>query len=325
MTHFRSSRLISFFTAAAVFAGPVLAAPAQDSLPPPPAAKPGECYGRVFQPATYGTETRKVLVRPASTETRQAAATTQKIKKRVLVTPARTERIRTAAVYKDVVRVVYPPAKTRLIRQSARYDIVQEKVLLEPGRAVWQRVDAPLASGGSRYGGQTMVQPTGEVLCRVWIPARYGYVDRKVLVEPARTIEVREPVRPHKVVERKLVRAEGWTTRKVAAAYRTEWTTVSKPARSVVVKTGAVYRTEKVKTVARQGGLGWERVFCGGQLDAGFVAKVQSALAAQGYDAGPADGVARPQMYAALRKFQAAKGLSQGQLTIASARALGVW
>jgi hypothetical protein len=325
MTQFRSSRLLSLFTAVAVAAGPAMAAPAPSNLPPPPAAKPGECYGRVLQPATYGTETRKVLVRPASTETRAAAATTQKVKKRVLVTPARTERVKVAPVYKDVVRVVYTPGKTKLVRQHARYEIVQEKVLIEPAHAEWQRVDAPLAAGGSRYPGQTMVEPTGEVLCRVWVPARYGYVDRKVLVEPSRLVEVRGPDRKQKIVVRKLVRAGGLKTRKIPAVYRTEWTTVSKPARNVVVKTPAVYRTEKVNKVVRQGGLGWERVFCGGQLDAGFMAKVQAALASRGYDAGPADGQARPETYAALRRFQAANGLSQGQLTIESARALGVW
>ena len=324
MTQFRSSRLLSLFVAVAV-AAPALAAPAGNDLPPPPAAKPGECYGRVFQPEVRGTQTRKVLVRPATTETRAAAASTYKVKKRVLVAPARTERTKVAPVYKDVVRVVYTEGRTRLVRQAARYDVVREKVLIEPGHSEWQRVDAPLAAGGGGYRGQTMVEPTGEVLCRVWIPARYGYVDRKVMVEPARTFEVRGPARPHRIVERKLVRAGGWTTRKIAAVYRTEWTTVSRPARNVVVKTPAVYRTEKVGSVVRQGGLAWERVFCGGQLDAGFVAKVQAALAAKGFDPGPADGQARPETYAALRRFQAANGLSQGQLTIASARALGVW
>jgi len=324
MTHVRSSRFISLATAVAVITGPVLASAAPNDLPPPPAAKPGECYGRVLAPPVYGTETRKVQVRPASTETRSLPAQTHKVKKRVLVAAARTERVRVEPVYKDVVRVVYTPGETRMVRQPARYEIVQKKVLLEPERLVWQRVDARLAASGG-YRGETMVEPTGEVLCRVLIPARYGYVEKKVLVEPSRLVEVREPSRPHKVVERKLVRAGGWTTRKVDAVYRTEWTTVTRSARTEVVKTPAVYRTEQVRTVVKQGGLAWERVFCGGQLDPDFIAKVQAALASRGYDAGPADGVARPATYAALRRFQAANNLGQGQLTIASAKALGVW
>lgn len=329
MTQFRTSRLLSLVTVAAIaaptFAGPTFAAP-QGELPPPPAAKPGECYGRVLAPAVYGTESRKVLVKPGSVETRNVAGGVRKVKKKVLVRAARTEKVRTAAVYKDVTRVVYTQGPTQKVRQPAVYDYVDEKVLLEPAHAEWRRVDARLAaSQGGGYRGQTMVEPTGEVLCRVWVPARYGYVKTKILVSPARVDHVQGPARPRKVVERKLVRAGGWSVKKIPAVYRTEWTTVATPARTVQVKTKAVYRTETATTLVKAGGLAWERVFCGGQLDPDFMAKVQRALAARGFDPGPADGQPRPETYAALRKFQAANNLGQGQLTIASARALGVW
>ena len=71
--------------------------------------------------------------------------------------------------------------------------------------------------------------------------------------------------------------------------------------------------------------LAWERFFCGGKLEPDFIRKVQAALAQRGYDPGPVDGEARPEFYAALRKFQMAAGLGQGQLTISTAKALGVW
>ena len=52
--------------------------------------------------------------------------------------------------------------------------------------------------------------------------------------------------------------------------------------------------------------------------------RLQSGLAAKGYDAGPSDGQARPQTYEALRRFQNDHGLAEGQVTVESARALGV-
>jgi hypothetical protein len=323
MTQFRTSRLLSLVTVAAV-AAPAFAAP-QGDLPPPPAAKPGECFGRVLAPPVYGTENRKVLVKPGGVETRTVAGATRKVKKKILVKAARTEKVKVAPVYKDVVKVVYTQGPTRTVRHPAVYDYVEEKVLLEAAHAEWQRVDARLATSQGGYRGQTMVEPTGEVLCRVWVPARYGYVKKKILISPARVDHVQGVARPHKVLERKLVRAGGWRVKTIPAVYRTEWTTVSTPARTVQVKTKAVYRTETATKVVKAGGLAWERVFCGGQLDPDFMAKVQRALAARGFDPGPADGQPRPETYAALRKFQAANNLGQGQLTIATARALGVW
>ena len=301
MTKFRPSRLIGLFAAVAAIGAPTGGAFAGAS-DLPPAAKPGECYGRVNAPPVYGKEGHKVLVRPASTETRAVPGRTEKVRKRVLVQAARTEKVRVEPLYRDVVRVLTTPGARHWVREPARYEIVRERVLLEPAHAVWKRVDAPLAAGGG-YPGQTRIEPTGDVFCRVLIPARYGYANRRVKVASSRMIQV--VGRPHteRVVVHEMVRKGGWK----------------------VLRTPAVYRSESSRTVVRQGGLAWERVFCGGQLAPDFIRKVQAALADRGFDPGPVDGEARPEMYAALRKFQAANGLGQGQLTIATAKALGVW
>ncbi|MEO6339571.1 MAG: peptidoglycan-binding domain-containing protein [Caulobacteraceae bacterium] len=323
MTKFRSSRLLGLFAAVAAIGAPTGGAFAGAS-DLPPAAKPGECYGRVYAPPVYGKEGHKVLVRPASTETRLVPGRTEKVRKRVLVQAAHTERVRVEPVYRDVVRVLTTPGARHWVREPARYEIVQERVLLEPAHAVWKRVNAPLAAGGG-YPGQTRIEPTGDVFCRVLIPARYGYANRRVKVASSRMIEV--VGRPHKerVVVRQMVRKGGWKVLRTPAVYRTEWTTMNRASRKVVVKTHAVYRNEGARTMVRAGGLAWERVFCGGQLAPDFIRKVQAALANRGYDPGPIDGEARPETYAALRKFQTASGLAQGQLTIATAKALGVW
>jgi peptidoglycan hydrolase-like protein with peptidoglycan-binding domain len=52
--------------------------------------------------------------------------------------------------------------------------------------------------------------------------------------------------------------------------------------------------------------------------------RVQAALAQRGYAPGPADGQARPQTHDALRRFQMDNHMAAGQITVESARALGV-
>ena len=247
MTQFRPSRLFGLFAAVAAIGAPSGGAFAGAS-DLPPAAKPGECYGRVYAPPVYGKEGHKVLVRPASTETRVLAGRTEKVKKRVLVQAAHTEKVRVEPVYRDVARVLITPGARHWVREPARYEIVQERVLLEPAHAVWKRMYSPLVGDGG-YPGQTRVEPTGDVFCRVLIPARYGYAHRKVKVASSRMIEV--VGRPHKerVVEHQMVRKGGWKVLRTPAVYRTEWTTVTRPGRKVVVKTPAVYGRESSRTV----------------------------------------------------------------------------
>ena len=47
-------------------------------------------------------------------------------------------------------------------------------------------------------------------MCRVWVPARYAYQSRKVLVERGRTYKVAGPARREKVVRRVKVAEGGW-------------------------------------------------------------------------------------------------------------------
>src|SRR4051794_38868176 len=108
MTKFQPSRLIGLFAAVAAIGAPSGGAFAGAS-DLPPAAKPGECFGRVYAPPVYGKEGHKVLVRPASTETRVLPGRTEKVRKRVLVQAARTEKVRIEPAYRDVVRVLTTP------------------------------------------------------------------------------------------------------------------------------------------------------------------------------------------------------------------------
>lgn len=292
----------------------------------PPQARPGECYGRVVTAPVYGKVSKEIVEREAWTETVQGPPTTQKITRRVLVRPARVERVQTAPTYKTVVSWTTKPGPRRTVTEPARYRTVTEKVLVEEARTEWRLTSAPLAYGETRIGvTQTMLQATGEVYCRVLIPARYEHVERRVKIAAARTYTVEgKPVRI-KHVERVKVSEGGWAEKTIPAVYRTEVVrTVQRPGKVRVVTHPAVVRTVEKPALIRPAGEGWALVVCGGLIHPAFMARVQEALIASGYDAGVPNGAGDGRTYAALRQYQRDRGLAQGQLTVESARSLGV-
>lgn len=297
---------------------------AQANGGPPAGARPGECFGQVILPAVYGQASQQVLEREAWSETVRGEAVSHQVVKKVLVRPERVERVRTAARYRTEVSWIVKPGALRTVREPARYDIVREKVLIEEGHAEWRPASSPIAYGESR-GQTTVLQATGEVMCRVWVPARYAYQSRKVLVERGRTYTVRGPARKRKIVRKVLVSEGGWTERRRPAVYRNQVVkTVVREGAARVITHPAVYSSVSKQTLIRAEGPGWAKVVCGGQLNPAWVVMLQQRLIAQGFDAGPPNGYLTPQTLAALKLYQRSHNLAQGQVTVESARALGL-
>jgi hypothetical protein len=300
-----------------------LAARAGD-LPPPQNAHPGECYGKVILPAAYSTARRQELVRQAWTETQRSVAVVEKVAKRVLVRPEVIERTRTAPVYRTEVTWEQGPDEVSRINEPARYETVREKVLVSAGHAEWRRTDAPLAYGETSS-GQTVLQATGEVVCRVWVPARYETVERRVKVSGGRSYEVVTPGARRRVVRQVLESAGGWTERRIAAVYRISYVERTvRSGRTRSIQHPAAYRTVETRTLVRPQREGWSRIVCGDVRSQSYVLKMQQALIAQGFDPGPADGAGRPMTYSALRSFQSKHNLPEGQITAETAQALGL-
>ena len=324
------SRHVSFRALAAlVSVGASLAAPiaSQAGGPDLPAyAKPGQCYGRVTTPALYSTTSVQELVRQGGRTTRVLhPAVVQKSKTLVLVRPARTVNVRGPGVYRTVTTVRWAQGRRYWKVEPAVYSSVDEKVLVEAAHAEWRPSTQPLAYGETRP-GQTLLHATGEVYCRVLVPARYEHRSHQVEVRPESRTEIVEPSRKVVVRTRVLVHPGAVVQRTLPAVYREVWSRkVIRPAVTEVVGGQAVYRSVEKKVVTREEGQGWAQVFCGGALSNEFLAKVQTALVARGYDPGPVDGIDRPQLYAAIGKFQRDHNLSRGQLTIETGRALGVY
>lgn len=300
----------------------VMAVQAQGA--PPSDARPGECFGQVILPAVYGQSSEKVLERQGWSETVRGKAVTQKLVRKVLVSPERTERVRVAPVYRNKVSWVQTPGRLRTVREPDRYEVVHEKVLIEAGHAEWRPANAPIAYGESR-GQTTTLQATGEVMCRVWVPARYAHKSREVLVERGRTYTVRGPAVRRKVVTRVMVSQGGWVERRRPAVYRNVVTkTVVREGASRIVTHPATYSTVHKRVLVRTEGPGWARVVCGGQLNPAWVALLQQRLVAQGFDAGPPTGQMGPQTMSALKAYQRTHNQAQGQVTVETARSLGL-
>jgi hypothetical protein len=280
------------------------------------------CYGRVLLPGHDEIVSQTVLQSPAREERRVIPAVVEQSVRHILVHPARTERKVVPAQYRTEVHTYQIPGARRWVQTPAQYTTVTERVLVSPGRWVWERHYGPMSSAPSEP-GQTMVEPTGEIMCKVWCPARYEDVQRQVLVTPGRRYAEQTSV-TRQSVHRVLVHAAEVLERTVPAVYRDE--TVSRVVRRErveVIHIAPVYGSAQSHRIVG-GGEGWSPVVCGGPLSGPAMQRMQAALAQRGYNPGPADGQGRPETYEALRRFQMDNHMAAGQITVESARALGV-
>jgi hypothetical protein len=312
MGHAEMKPLLSALTLAAVSAAPVAPAFAQ-----------GGCVGKVLLPPVESRHAERVLEAPGRVQRWFRPARVERVAHRVLVSPGRETRVRLPALYRTWHGYERAPGPVRWERTAPRYDTISERVLVQPGHYVWERRSGALVPGGPPQPGQTVVTPTGEIMCKVWCPARYGVVERRVQVERGRLTPIHTTVE-REVTRTVMVRPAAVQVRRTPAIYRTVYSTrVLSPGRWVVSRTAARYGWREVGRT-RDGGSGWAPVVCGGPLSRPAMARMQSSLNAQGYDAGPPDGLGRPQTYSALRHFQVDHRMAAGQVTVESARALGV-
>lgn len=290
--------------------------PADDGLLPPN-AQPGECYARVMTPATYRTVTEQVLVQDASEEIEVIPAAYEWVEEEVVVKEA-SERIEVIpAEYQKVEeQVIVTPASTRVEEVPAVYEWVEEQVLIQPAHTVWQKGTGPI---------QRVDNATGEIMCLVEVPARYETVRKRKLVQPATSRSVEVPAE-YRTIER-MVMVQPATTRTVTLPAETTTVRVQRMVQPEERRTKAVppeFRTVTKEVIVFEGGIGWERVLCETNLSQDIIRAMQEALAAQGIDPGPVDGVLGPRTHAALQKYQTANNLAVGGLTYETLQALGI-
>ena len=127
-----------------------------------PAAVPvGACVHEWHEPVARRTSDRRVLVREAS--------------ERLEVEPAAFERVR--------VPVETRPAHARLVEIPAARRGAEREVLVEPASTAWVPGEGPI---------ERIDAATGQLMCRVDVPARFASVDVETVETPAMVTAVEE-------------------------------------------------------------------------------------------------------------------------------------
>ena len=73
-----------------------------------------------------------------------------------------------------------------------------------------------------------------------------------------------------------------------------------------------------------EGQMAWREILCETNTTPGLVRKLQQALANEGLNPGPIDGVVGGATLNAVRAYQTKKGLPTGGVTMATLKSLGV-
>ncbi|MDH3624813.1 MAG: peptidoglycan-binding protein [Myxococcales bacterium] len=327
-----------------------------------PPAKPGECYARLWVPASYEDQSESVQVReaserietiPARYEWRTEKIVIQEEGEKLIPVPAKYKKVAEKVLIKEAsetIKVI--PAKyemrtekvaikeggEKLISIPAKYDMVEEKVLVKAGYTTWKK-------GKGAY--QRVDNATGEIMCLVEVPPVYKTMRKRVLVSPAttktvaikptyKTVRKRVLVEPARVVRKeipaeyrtisKIVLSEPATTKSVAmpAKYQTirKYVMVEPPS-SRTIEIPAENRDITRKVKIADGSMQWKAILCETNANRSTIASIQQALRKNDFKVART-GRLDARTMAALEEFQRKEGLTAGQLTMETLDALGV-
>jgi len=319
------SKFMFSSAAAAAFAGAAFG----QSADMPPSADPGECFARVLIPETTEIVTEQVIDRPESTEISVIPATFETVTEQVLVKEETVEYRTIPATYETITeQVLIEPEKTETIVVPAQFETYTEQVLVRPAYTTWKPGAGLFGRGAAGTGtqpgsGDTQVA-TGELLCRVEVPAVYDTVTRTRLVEPERT-ETRVIPARYETVSKQVVSQPPQVVEEVIPAVfdTVEVRRMVTPPSEDVITIPATYKTLEKRVVTGGGGLEWREVLCDTNASPAKIREVQTALTAAGYET-PTDGAFGPATLRSMEAFQRANGLPIGYLTVSTVAALGV-
>ena len=239
-------------------------ATAATAQPLPSGAHPGECYQQTPAPPAYRTVSETVAGPPVVTY-RHIPAVLEQVTKTVLASPARIDWETRPAVYKTEPRFSAIPGPTRLVRTPPIYRTVTEQTLIAPAHLEWREssTNISFAGAGGGDGYAQPVRPTGEVMCRVLVPARYALARLRVMVSPGGFRKVSGPPRRVVCYVKVLVQPAQRIPHPVAAAYRTVTVNVVKtPAATQRVVTPGAPRVISRRVRVGSGDKVWSRIGC---------------------------------------------------------------
>ncbi|WP_018997952.1 peptidoglycan-binding domain-containing protein [Hirschia maritima] len=292
----------------------------------PPEAQPGECFARVLIPETTEIVTEQVVDQPERSEIKVIQAQYETVTETVVVKEATTQFNVVPATYETVTeQVIVEPEKTETIVIPAQIETYTEQVLVRPAYTTWKPGAGLFGRGNAGFGpGAVTTASTGELLCKVEVPAEYTTVTRTRVASPE-TTDVRVIPARYETVTKQVVAQPAQVVEQVIPAV-TETVQVRKmvsPAREEVIAIPATYKTIEKRQVTGGGGIEWREVLCDTNTSATEIAAVQRALTAAGYSV-PADGEFGPATLNAMESYQRSNGLPVGYLTMSTVESLGL-
>ena len=317
-------RLIATLIAALVFG---FIASAQSS-PYPPTSDVGQCFTRVLGAPVTETVVEDVLVQPESYRIEVSPAVYETRTERVLIREAETRHHIVPAVFETVTeQVLVSPERVEKTVLPAEFETYTETVIVEPERVVWK-------PGTGLYGRSSVAdaadpdgpvsETTGEVLCRVTIPAKTETLTRVRMIAPPRVEDVLIPAQYETIERTVLVTPARVEEEIIPAVYEErEVTMLVQAAEERRIAVPAVYETVEREVVTSMAQFEWAEVLCDTNADRYKVAEIQGALTDAGYPT-RIDGIFGPLTSRAMVAFQKANGLASGYMTVDTARALDI-
>lgn len=305
----------------------------------PPNAEAGQCFSRVLIPEITQTTTEEVIDQPGGSEIRVIQATYDFVDEQILVKEETVRYTVIPATYETITEQVLVQPELREVRVIvAVYEDYSEEILIRPAYTTW-KPGAGLIGGTSGYrtgpdgriygpDGQaltTLIQPTGEILCKVEVPPKYKTVTRKRLVSAERTDVNIIPAKYDTITKQVVAQPPRVEEVIIPAEYRTIKVRVEvTPAREETITIPATYKTIEKISIVSGGDLEWREVICDTNSTPELISRVQSALASAGHNPGRTDGVFGMSTLRAMEAYQRANGLIVGQLTMETMGSLGV-
>lgn len=277
---------------------------------PPPSARPGECFAKVFVPPVYKNVAEKIVDRPAT--------------ERIETTPAKygdsVEKIRVddggekvhviPATYKTVTeRVMIRAPRFKTVVRKPIIKVKKRRVLLSAARDVW------LPDGKSP-----------DTIRRQRIPAKYQTVVDREVVRPGSTERVEIRPAKYRTIKRRVIDRPAKVIReKVPAKYKLiKVRKLLEPARTNKIPVSAVYKNVSKRVVESPGRQAWRPMLCKKDRTWTMVRKVQKALRRHGSYTGRLNGRLTIRTLRALDRFQAKRKIPRGYLTFETLRELRI-
>jgi hypothetical protein len=299
----------------------------------PADAQPGQCFARVIVPEVASSVDEQVIVQAARTEVRVIPARYELVDEQVLTREASVEYRVVPATYRTVTEsVVVEPARTETIAAPASTETYTERVMVRPAYTTWKPGRNILGrAGGVGSGAATVASTgdatdvhTGELLCRIEVPAEYTTITRTRAAETASAQTRTIPARTEQVTRQVVATAARVEERPIPAEYRTiKVRRLVEAARTETIQIPATYRTVTRRVVQSAGGVEWREVLCETNTTPVRVREIQTALNSRGFTTS-VDGVFGPATISAMERFQRTNGLPVGYMTVETVRALGL-